>query len=136
MLPALSITKTMAAAHEPLRLGEPITFTIVMTNAGNADATSVVITDTLPGGVVGDDLHWRGNVSAGKQVEFTIPAVVTTSSAFRGQTITNTASFHHATGDGSAAVAFALQSIWRLYFPAVARNASDHGLTIGSAFGR
>jgi uncharacterized repeat protein (TIGR01451 family) len=44
----LSITKTPAAG--PYGTGQPLTYTIVVTNGGPATASSVTVTDTLPAG--------------------------------------------------------------------------------------
>ena len=47
-LAALSVEKT--SAPNPAFLGDPLTYTVVVTNAGPSDATGAVMTDTLPGG--------------------------------------------------------------------------------------
>jgi uncharacterized repeat protein (TIGR01451 family) len=44
----VSVTKT--AGGGPFFAGQPLTYTIVVTNAGPADATSVVVTDVIPAG--------------------------------------------------------------------------------------
>ncbi len=46
----LSITKS--ASSNPVAAGEPIRYTIIVTNAGPADAVNVRITDTLPAALV------------------------------------------------------------------------------------
>ena len=45
-MPALNISKT--ATPDPVQAGGILTYTIVVQNTGNADATGVAITDTIP----------------------------------------------------------------------------------------
>jgi uncharacterized repeat protein (TIGR01451 family) len=116
-LPALSVTKAVATLLEPVPLGEPITYTIVLANGGDADADDVLLTDLLPAGVIGDDLSWTGTVRAGDQIEFTLPVTVSSDALFCGETITNSAVFWHSSGDGCGEVAFAIESLWRRYYP-------------------
>jgi uncharacterized repeat protein (TIGR01451 family) len=117
LLPLLSIGKTVETASSPVRLQEPITYTIVVANRGLGDAADVMVFDHLPQGVTGNDLKWTGTVQAGGQVAFTLPAVVTDNLDFGGRTITNTATFLHPTASGSASVAFTLGEVQCLYLP-------------------
>jgi uncharacterized repeat protein (TIGR01451 family) len=82
----------------------------VIANSGDVDATGVHVTDTLPVGVTGVDLDWTGTITAADQVAFTIPALVTTSAAFYGQTVANTAYYTHTTGSGSDSASFTIAS--------------------------
>jgi hypothetical protein len=61
-------------------------------------------------------------VAAGGHVELIIPATVTTSVAYLGQTITNTAYYYHASGQGSDEAIFSIVKAIRLYLPLVARH--------------
>lgn len=106
--PELAITKGVSLPHDPAHPGDSVTYTVVVANTGDADATSVRVTDTLPSGVTGTDLDATVTVTAGDQVEFSIPAVVTTNPAFYGQTIINTAYYSHITGSGSDAASFTI----------------------------
>jgi uncharacterized repeat protein (TIGR01451 family) len=117
--PSLSIVKTVATVNDPVLLGDPITYTIVVANNGNADATGVLVTDDLPSGVIGNDLNWTGIVTANAQVAFTIPAVITTSVDFYGETITNVAFFSHVSGSGSDPVSVIIEERPKLYLPVV-----------------
>jgi uncharacterized repeat protein (TIGR01451 family) len=117
----LTIAKNVTPTAD-VALGGVVTYTIIVANSGSADATGVVITDTLEPGVIGSDLNWTGVVTAGEQVEFTITAVVTTSADFYGRTITNTAYFSHASGSGSDDAVFAIERHYYIYLPLVMRN--------------
>jgi hypothetical protein len=102
-----------------VHLGDPIAYTVVVDNQGDADADDVHVTDLLPAGLIGDALDWRGTVRAGDQVTLPIPAVVTTSLAFSGRTITNTAFFNHASGSGYDQATFAIKGMLPSYLPLV-----------------
>jgi uncharacterized repeat protein (TIGR01451 family) len=115
--PALAITKAVTISQEPVPLGEPITYTVVLANGGDADADDVLLTDRLPDGVLGDDLSWGGTVRAGSQIAFTIPVTVSSDAMFCGATISNTAVFRHTSGSGSDEAAFAIESLWRRCLP-------------------
>jgi uncharacterized repeat protein (TIGR01451 family) len=105
----LTITKTVETTHTPVLLGDAITYTVVIANSGDVDATGVRVTDTLPVGVTGVDLDWTGTVTAADQVAFTVPALVTTSAAFYAQTITNTTYYTHTSGSGSDTASFTIE---------------------------
>jgi uncharacterized repeat protein (TIGR01451 family) len=47
--PDLVITKTESS--DPVAVGEPLTYTLVVTNTGIVTATGIIVTDTLPAGV-------------------------------------------------------------------------------------
>ncbi len=120
--PSLSATKTVETPHDPVHLGDLITYTITIRNDGQLDAVGVVVTDVLPAGLTGVDLHWTGVVTAGMQVQFTIPAVVTTTLDFAGETITNSVYFDHSTGNGSATAQFTIREPFRIFLPVVLRS--------------
>jgi uncharacterized repeat protein (TIGR01451 family) len=72
--PSVSLTKTADSAS--VSAGSPIGFTVTVTNAGPANATNLVVTDTLPGGTgVSWSIEtnpiptgWALGTSGGKQI--------------------------------------------------------------------
>lgn len=96
--PDLIVDKT---SESIVRSGETVTFTIVVTNSGGGDATSVTVTDLLPAGLTyissnpsqgtydsGTGVWSVGAVLAGGTATLKIVAEVT---AAEGTTVTNTA---------------------------------------------
>ncbi len=108
--PSLSIAKSVATLHHPVKLGDPITYTIVVTNSGPGNAIGVVISDVLPTGVSGTNLNQTINISASRRVSFTLAGVVTSNVAYYGKSITNTVSFSHTSGRGSASAVITIES--------------------------
>jgi uncharacterized repeat protein (TIGR01451 family) len=49
--PDADVSLAKADSPDPVRVGEPLTYTLTLTNNGPADATDVTLTDTLPAGV-------------------------------------------------------------------------------------
>jgi uncharacterized repeat protein (TIGR01451 family) len=104
--PDLSITKTVVVSGvQPVQLGDPITYTIVVANSGTGDAPNTRITDTLPVGVIGSDLDTTVMVTAGASLTFTIEAVVALNAPL-GVTITNIACYSQAYGSGQSSIGF------------------------------
>ncbi len=109
--PNLSITKTVEVSGTSVVPGfavpgQPITYTIVVANNGDADATNVTVQDTLPTGISGADLNETVTITANASLTFTLSTVVINSAANYTATITNTATFSHTSGDGQAGAAF------------------------------
>ncbi|MEZ4832369.1 MAG: PKD domain-containing protein [Caldilineaceae bacterium] len=123
----LRVAKTAAVAdvnnNAAIDVGERITYTVVVTNAGPSNASGVVISDRVPsllGSVVvlpsqgsfAVDLWTVGSLAAGKHTTLTVSALL--GDATSGQTITNTALIQAAdqtdpvTNNNSAAVIFAV----------------------------
>ncbi|MBN1889894.1 MAG: DUF11 domain-containing protein [Thermoflexales bacterium] len=105
----LSITKQITCTPIPVRPGDVITYLITVTNSGDGHAGGVIVTDSLPAGIVGSDLDWQGDISAGQHLTFAIRATVTSRPDFYGRSITNTAYFSHTSGSGSSRAAFAVE---------------------------
>jgi hypothetical protein len=115
-----------------------VTYTLTLNNAGEGEAQGMHMTDTLPAAVeFGGWLQrsgalpltptrtitWSGVISAQTAHRIRFTAVVTSSSAFMGQTITNTATFTSANaGAGMDHAAFSIKSASRIYLPLVLRN--------------
>jgi uncharacterized repeat protein (TIGR01451 family) len=68
--PNVSITKTADATS--VNAGNPIGFTITITNSGVADATGVTLTDALPGGNALTPVHWTIDTLTGNPAAFAI----------------------------------------------------------------
>ncbi len=89
--PALSITKTADQAEAAP--GAFVTFTITVENSGDADATGVTITDTLPAGLVnvfGTALEWDDvTIAAGDTWKKEVSGIMVAENA--AGTLTNTA---------------------------------------------
>ncbi|MCB0178280.1 MAG: choice-of-anchor D domain-containing protein, partial [Anaerolineae bacterium] len=64
----LSLAKSVDLLTSPAEPGDPLTYTLVISNSGNEDATAVTVADTLPTGVSGSNLDWTGTVTAGESL--------------------------------------------------------------------
>ncbi|MFC2030577.1 FG-GAP-like repeat-containing protein [Chloroflexota bacterium] len=116
--PELTVTKTVSPSMAVAYHGE-VTYTIVLSNDGVADAYGTLMTDTLPSGVAfarwlaegkpdnaeasGDEITWQGTVQAGRAVTFTFAA---THTGDYSDEVVNTAVFTHASGKGSGEAIF------------------------------
>jgi uncharacterized repeat protein (TIGR01451 family) len=138
LAPELTIDKTVTP-KENITLGSVVTYTVVMGNAGNADALGVVMTDVLPvevdfGGWVeqngaiqaNDVLSWTGDISAGAELTFIFTATVGLNESFYGRTVTNTAYFvSDNAGSGSDGTGFTIGEApprFNVYLPIVVKN--------------
>ena len=63
--PELTVNKTVTTSRR-LYTGQPITYTLTFANSGDAAASNVLVTDTLPGAVSGSNLRATLALSAGK----------------------------------------------------------------------
>ncbi|MCB0170160.1 MAG: choice-of-anchor D domain-containing protein, partial [Anaerolineae bacterium] len=120
----LSINKTVQLLNDPVQPGDPITYTVVVENSGG-DATGVVVTDTLPAYLIGDDLATTVDIASNERVTFTLEAIVA-DDVPAGLTITNTARFSHTASTGQAQAAFTVAEASSL--PTVCLYQSD-GIT-------
>ncbi len=116
----LGITKSVTPNTNVTYRGE-VTYTVVITNDGTMDASSVLVTDTLstatafdhwinkPGGTVqaGNAITWTGTVTANQAVTLTFVASHTGS---YGDIITNTAYYSLTGGRSSAGDTFSVQT--------------------------
>jgi uncharacterized repeat protein (TIGR01451 family) len=122
----LSIHKTGLATADP---GEPITYTLTITNSGTYTATGLVITDVLPAGahyvsggalMPGDVISWTvaslPGSGASVQVQFVVTATETITNALYGVTCAEDVS-----AVGIEPVVTVIQE-WTIYLPLVVRN--------------
>ncbi len=102
--PSADLALTKTAVTDPIVAGEPVEYTIEITNAGPSDATNVVVADTFPSVLTFDDpasdascdlvgadvVCAIGSIAAGASTSITLSFDLDESS-IDGSTITNTA---------------------------------------------
>jgi len=113
------IDKTVATPHTPVLLGDVVTYTVSVANNGTLTAENVVITDTLPAGLIGNDLEKTVDIPAGEAVSFVLTATVSTDPSYYGATITNVARFSHISASGQAEASITVQNLYYVYLPLV-----------------
>lgn len=101
----LTITKTVALSHNPVRPGDAITYTIILANRGPADASNVRVVDSLPADIFGVGLDLTTTVVAGENLTYTIVATVAADIAL-DTVFTNSVSYNYAWGEGQSHIAF------------------------------
>jgi uncharacterized repeat protein (TIGR01451 family) len=99
--PSADLALSMVGAPDPVLVGDPLVYTLTISNGGPATATSVRLTNTLPAGVVFVSATPGGFTTNGSVVTFTnlgsigsggqVTATITVNPALAG-TITNSAS--------------------------------------------
>lgn len=112
---------TVSAWRTPaiIEFHEPVTYTLVISNSGDAYAYHTQVTDTLPtnltfaqwqtqptGAAYANNTNtvaWEGTLAASSAITFTF---VTTHTGQPNETVTNTVTISHPTGGMSAATAF------------------------------
>jgi uncharacterized repeat protein (TIGR01451 family) len=122
--PELAITKTVHLNNNPVQPGESLTYTIVVANNGNSDATGVIISDTLPTYINGSGLNQTVNITAGDNVTFTLSVTLSNSVPF-GEIITNTASFSHTSGSGQDSNVFTVAGPPHLFITKTVQLGND-----------
>jgi uncharacterized repeat protein (TIGR01451 family) len=114
--PVLSITKTVAAAHDPAQPGDPITYTLIVRNDGTVDAIDVHIWDILPDEVIASDVDITVTIDAGAAYTITISGTLA-DSLIPGSTITNIAYFAYGEQFGDASAILTVKDLNRIYLP-------------------
>ena len=115
------LSMTVVASPTQIEYGEPVTYTVVLTNSGNAYAYYVQVTDTLPSNVAfthwlqqptgatyqssNNEITWGGAVAASQAITYQF---VITHTGGPAETITNTVEFAHVTSNGTATGVFAV----------------------------
>ncbi len=97
-MPHLSITKEVSYANQLAHSGDVVTYTIVVSNNGGADANNVFITDNLPDYVIGQNgpsLQETVYITANKSVTFTLVATIAETIPDNGITITNKVNYFY-----------------------------------------
>ncbi len=135
-LPDLYVVKTVTPTTD-VDLGDVVTFTIELVNSGAGAATGIVLTDTLPAGVVFDAfvtndgaaeedagvISWTGVLAQGETLTITFTATVEEDEALYNTTITNTVEFTSANGGGgSDAASFTVKRLYRVLLLMVMKN--------------
>jgi uncharacterized repeat protein (TIGR01451 family) len=112
----LSISKTVETLHDPAKPGDPITYTLVVRNDGNAPAVDVHIWDALPDYVIGEDIDITTTIPADSVYPITIQATLAMD-VVRGSTITNTAYYQSGDLVGQASASFQVEVLRRFFLP-------------------
>ncbi len=130
--PILSITKDVQPLAD-VAPGGTVTYTIVLSNAGDGTATAIALVDTLPNQLsfggwiqqsgateIGGTIEWAGDLEAGASVTIIFTATVDGDRSLLGQTITNSASFASTNGgSGTGTATFAMLPRDKIYLPLV-----------------
>ncbi len=132
----LEITKSVTPAAD-LDLGDMVTYTIALVNTGARTAQGILLTDTLPTGIVFDAfvendgnaqenagvITWNGDLPAGETLTIVFTAMVADDSALLGTTITNQVVFtSENAGDGLDTASLTVGSLYKVFLPVVMRD--------------
>lgn len=118
--PLLRISKSVELRHDPARPGEPLTYTIVIENAGAVAALDVHIEDALPESVIGEALNLTRTLQAGEVLTFTLQ-VTLSSEVAPGSVVLNTARYTCGNWSDEASVSFVVAATRKLYLPLIKR---------------
>jgi uncharacterized repeat protein (TIGR01451 family) len=134
--PQADLTLTKTAAPDPVQAGQPLTYTLVVVNAGPAAASGVVLTDTLPAGAaVGQTAISQGTCGTGLGVIVcgvgevvagaTVTATVVVTPTQMGRLVNQATVLGNeadALLDNTAAAATDIQGAERIYLPLALRR--------------
>jgi uncharacterized repeat protein (TIGR01451 family) len=118
--PALVVEKTVELAHDPAQPGDPITYTITISNQGESDAIDVHIQDLLPLEVIGSGVDVTVTITAGSSYQIVIPVTLSPNVEF-GTIVTNSVYVYHASGDVSTSAMFQVVAWIRVRLPLIYR---------------
>ena len=131
--PMLSMSKAVAP-NGVVKHFSWVTYTVYLNNAGQLDASNVMLTDTLPVSVTftswvqqpsgatvsSNQITWKGTIAAGASVTFTFVASQT---ARYFQAIVNTAQYSHASGDSTAQASFTVEGgPYKVFLPVATKE--------------
>jgi uncharacterized repeat protein (TIGR01451 family) len=132
--PVLAIAKS--GSPDPVQAGGLLTYTILVENTGNADATGVTVTDTIPantafvsadaGGTrVGDQVQWSGKTVPADTI-LMLHFTVRVDSPLPNGTILNNDAYGATCTEGVSAtgspVTIPVENGWIVYLPLTMRN--------------
>jgi uncharacterized repeat protein (TIGR01451 family) len=135
--PALEPSK--AVMPETVDLGDVVTYTLSLNNTGEAEATDILLSDTLPSEVTFGNfimgtnvdpnyasgvITWSGDLPVGVQpIAIVFTATVTSDTVYSGDVVTNTVNFDSSNaGSGYAETAFTIKALQHIYLPLITRN--------------
>ncbi|MBX2997357.1 MAG: pullulanase-type alpha-1,6-glucosidase [Caldilineaceae bacterium] len=144
--PSLSLTKT-ATPTTGVEQGSMVTYTLVLSNSGDANAMEVLLIDTLPVSVTfagwdeqpdnalkyGNEIAWTGTLSASTSITFTFAV---THTGDYSEVITNTAVYSHASSDGAAEASFSVLDPFVTIGVSPAAVTEDGGVALTFTFTR
>ena len=124
----LTISKSVTPGSD-VTPGGMVSYTITMTNHGDKEASTVVMSDVLPvsltvlavqggGSASGNTVSWAGSIPGHSSKTIVFTAAVSNSSSLFGQTVSNTVIFTSANaGAGQASISFRITEMPKLYLP-------------------
>ena len=118
--PVLAVEKDVMLTQDPAQPGDPITYTITVSNLGESDAIDVHIVDTLPVDVIGASVDMTVTIAGNSSYQIIIPATISNQVTF-GTTVTNTVYVYHVTGDIIASTSFDVVALVRVFLPLINR---------------
>jgi len=135
--PILGITKTVSP-QQNVGYHAPVTYSIIVRNPGPADATEVLVSDTLPSATIfrswivqpsgalatSRRISWTGAISAQQAATFTF---VVNQSGRPGSIVENRTEVHYLDSVSTATASFGVEAKdqWPIYLPLVVRGIRD-----------
>ena len=136
LLPDLYVSKTVTPTAD-VELGDMVTYTIELVNQGDATAMGIVLTDTLPAGVLFDAfvvnagaaeedagvITWSGDLAKDETLTITFTATVEEDETLYNTTITNAVEFtSDNAGGGADEASFRVKWLYRVLLLMVMKN--------------
>jgi len=121
LTPKLVITKMVALSSKPVRPHDIVTYTIIVTNEGTAEAVDVQVQDTLPSQLMGDDLDKQVTIKTGEGKPFIITATLRNDLPEGQFLVTNTASYQYGDVSDQAMATFMAGEL-KVYVPVIVKQ--------------